>query len=169
MHVAYTAPHWPLHALPEDIAKYEGKYRGGWDELRQRRHEELNGLGILDPVWRISPRDADSHPWEATADADWEDLRMATYAAMIDRLDQGIGRILAKLDALSITENTLIIFLSDNGGCAEFMAEDGWRDHRSYTRRLPDGTVVRIGNRVGRKPGTADTYMSYDLPWAKRL
>ncbi len=166
LHVAYTAPHWPLHALPEDIAKYEGEYRGGWDRLRQNRHEELNSRGLLDPAWQISPRDADSHPWEATADADWEDLRMATYAAMIDRMDQGIGRILAKLDALSITDDTLIIFLSDNGGCAEYMAEDGWRDHRSYTRRLPDGTIVRIGNRRDLKPGPADTYMSYDLPWA---
>ena len=166
LHVAYTAPHWPLHAWPEDIAKYQGAYRGGWDALRQNRHEELNGLGILDPAWRISPRDSASHPWEAEANTDWEDLRMATYAAMIDRMDQGIGRILAKLDALSITDDTLIIFLSDNGGCAEFMAEDGWRDHRSYVPTMPDGRRVQIGNRVGLAPGPADTFMSYDLPWA---
>ncbi len=166
LHVAYTAPHWPLHALPEDIAKYEGAYRGGWDVLRQTRHEELNSLGLLDPAWRISPRDADSNPWEAARNTDWEDLRMAAYAAMIDRMDQGIGRILAKLDALEITNDTLIIFLSDNGGCAEFMAEDGWRDHRSYVPHLPDGTRVKIGNRVDLLPGPADTFMSYDLPWA---
>ena len=166
LHVAYTAPHWPLHATPEDIAKYEGSYRGGWDSLRQQRHEELNSLGILDPAWRISPRDADSHPWESADNSDWEDLRMATYAAMIDRMDQGIGRILAKLDALDIKDDTLIIFLSDNGGCAELMAEDGWRDHRSYVPHLPDGTRVQIGNRVDLKPGPADTFMSYDLPWA---
>ena len=166
LHVAYTAPHWPLHAWPEDIAKYEGAYRSGWDTLRQSRHEELNSLGLLDPAWRISPRDADSHAWETERNTDWEDLRMATYAAMIDRMDQGIGRILAKLDALSITDDTLIIFLSDNGGCAEFMAEDGWRDHRSYVPHLPDGSRVKIGNRVDLLPGPADTFMSYDLPWA---
>lgn len=166
LHLAYTAPHWPLHAPPEDIAKYEGAYRHGWDTLRQNRHEELNSLGLLDPAWRISPRDADSRPWAAEANSDWEDLRMATYAAMIDRMDQGIGAILAKLDALSITDDTLIIFLSDNGGCAEFMAEDGWRDHRSYVPTLPDGRRVRIGNRVDMRPGPADTFMSYDLPWA---
>ncbi len=166
LHVAYTAPHWPLHAWPEDIAKYQGAYRTGWDALRQNRHEELNSLGILDPVWRISPRDADSHPWESEPHTDWEDLRMATYAAMIDRMDQGIGRILAKLDALEISDDTLIIFLSDNGGCAEFLAEDGWRDHRSYSPTLPDGRRVRIGNRVDMRPGPADTFMSYDLPWA---
>ena len=164
LHLAYTAPHWPLHAPPEDIAKYEGRYRGGWDSLRQQRHEELNGLGILDPAWRISPRDADSHPWEDNGEQEWEDLRMATYAAMIDRMDQGIGRILQTLDALQISDNTMIIFLSDNGGCAEYLAEDGWIN--SYVPNLPDGRPVLIGNRVGMRPGPADTYMSYDLPWA---
>ncbi len=164
LHLAYTAPHWPLHAPPEDIAKYEGRYRAGWDALRQQRHEELNSLGILDPVWRISPRDADSHPWEDNGEKEWEDLRMATYAAMIDRMDQGIGRILQTLDALQISDNTMIIFLSDNGGCAEYLAEDGWIN--SYVPNLPDGRPVLIGNRVGMRPGPADTYMSYDLPWA---
>ncbi len=164
LHVAYTAPHWPLHALPDDIAKYEGKYRGGWDRLRQHRHEELNSLGILDPVWRISPRDVESQPWEEEANTDWEDLRMATYAAMIDRLDQGIGQIMARLEALGIADDTMIIFLSDNGGCAEYLAEDGWIN--SYVPNLPDGRPVRIGNHVNLRPGPADTYMSYDLPWA---
>ena len=89
---------------------------------------------------------------------------MATYAAMIDQMDQGIGRILAQLDALDITDDTLIIFLSDNGGCAEFLAEDGWID--AYVPRLPDGRPVHVGNHIGTRPGPADTYMSYDLPWA---
>lgn len=164
LHVAYTAPHWPLHARPEDIAKYEGTYRAGWDRLRQERHEELNSLGILDPVWRISPRDADSHAWADEKQRDWEDLRMATYAAMIDRMDQGIGRILATLDELGITDNTMIVFLSDNGGCAEYLAEDGFVS--SHVPQLPDGRSVQLGNRRDLLPGPADTYMSYDLPWA---
>ncbi len=164
LHLAYTAPHWPLHAWPQDIAKYEGAYRSGWDTLRQHRHEQLNSLGLLDPVWKISPRDADSHPWEAEQNTDWEDLRMAAYAAMIDSMDQGIGRVLAKLDDLSITDDTLIIFLSDNGGCAEYLAEDGWIE--AYVPSLPDGRPVLIGNHIGLRPGPADTYMSYDLPWA---
>ena len=164
LHVAYTAPHWPLHARPEDIAKYEGKYSGGWDTLRQNRHEELNGLGLLDPIWQISPRDETSRPWSDEKYSDWEDLRMATYAAMIDRLDQGIGRILEQLEALGIVDNTMIVFLSDNGGCAEYMAEDGRTN--SYVANLPDGRQVKIGNVVDLRPGPADTYMSYDLPWA---
>ncbi len=164
LHVAYTAPHWPLHASPEDIARYEGKYREGWDTLRQNRHEELNSLGLLNPVWDISPRDEDSHPWPDEKHRDWEDLRMATYAAMIDRMDQGIGRILEKLEMLGIADNTMIIFLSDNGGCAEYLAEDGWIN--SFVPNLPDGGQVQIGNQVNLRPGPADTYMSYDLPWA---
>ena len=94
---------------------------------------------------------------------------MATYAAMIDRMDQGIGRVLAKLDALSITDDTLIIFLSDNGGCAEYMAEDGRRDHRSYVPTLPDGTRVRIGNRVDMSPGPADTFHELRSALGERL
>ena len=166
LHVAYTAPHWPLHAPPQDIAKYEGNYRDGWDTLRQNRHEQLNSIGILDPVWRISPRDENSHPWAAEANTEWEDLRMATYAAMIDRMDQGIGRILATLESLDISDNTMIIFLSDNGGCAELLAEDGMVNHRSVVPNLPDGRQVQAGNRVNMRPGPADTFMSYDLPWA---
>ena len=164
LHVAYTAPHWPLHATPDDIAKYETRYRGGWDQLRQQRHEELNSLGLLDPVWRISPRDEDSHSWEEDKHRHWQDLRMATYAAMIDRMDQGIGRILARLQSLGIADDTMIIFLSDNGGCAEFLAEDG--PINSLVPNLPDGSRVDVGNIVDKRPGPADTYMSYDLPWA---
>lgn len=164
LHVAYTAPHWPLHALPDDIAKYEGTYRAGWDTLRKNRHEELNSLGILDPIWNISPRDEDSYPWVDVDNSDWEDLRMAIYAAQIDRMDQGIGRILNTLRDLDIEDNTLIIFLSDNGGCAEYLAEDGWIN--SFVPNLPDGSPVQVGNRKDLRPGFADTYMSYDLPWA---
>ena len=164
LHIAYTAPHWPLHALPEDIAKYEGTYRAGWDVLRRQRHEELNGLGLLDPAWQISPRDDQARPWDDEPQRDWQDLRMATYAAMIDRMDQGIGRILERLDALGIADSTFILFLSDNGGCAEYLAEDGWLN--SFVPNLPDGSRVQIGNRPDLQPGSADTYMSYDLAWA---
>ena len=92
---------------------------------------------------------------------------MAVYAAMIDRMDQGIGQnhgaVWTALDIAN--DDTLIIFLSDNGGCAEYLAEDGWIN--SYVPNLPDGRPVHIGNRVGTcSPGPADTYMSYDLPWA---
>ncbi len=167
LHVTYTAPHWPLHAHEEDIARYEGAYRDGWDALRTNRHEELKASGILSDKWQISPRNASAHAWRQERDKDWEDLKMATYAAMIDRMDQGIGRILDKVRELGAEDNTLVMFLSDNGGCAEFLAEDTDRPVPSqYASPNPDGTPVKMGNIPGQRPGPADTFMSYDLPWA---
>ena len=167
MHVAYTAPHWPLHAYEEDIAKYVGKYKHGWDQIRTSRHEELKGMGILDSRWEISPRDSSSRPWNTVEEQEWEDLRMAVYAAMIDRMDQGIGKILAKLRELELDENTVVMFLSDNGGCAEFLAEETERPTPlQYSTPTPDGRKIQIGNSRDFKPGPDDTFMSYDLPWA---
>ena len=167
MYVAYTAPHWPLHAPEEDIARYEGRYRAGWEELRTSRHEKLKSEGLVDEKWEISPRDADSPPWDDVADTDWEDIRMAAYAAQIDRMDQGVGRILDALRAAGAYDNTLIMFMSDNGGCAEFLAEDGSLPQPArYGGVNPDGTPVVVGNIPGLRPGSAQTFMSYDLPWA---
>ena len=167
MHVAYTAPHWPLHAYEEDIAKYVGKYKHGWDQIRTSRHEELKGMGILDSRWEISPRDSSSRPWNTVEEQEWEDLRMAVYAAMIDRMDQGIGKILAKLRELELDEDTVVMFLSDNGGCAEFLAEETERPTPlQYSTPTPDGRKIQIGNSRDFKPGPDDTFMSYDLPWA---
>ena len=167
LHVTYTAPHWPLHAHEEDIARYEGKYRGGWDTLRTDRHEELKASGILSDKWQISPRNASATAWADEGEKDWEDLKMATYAAMIDRMDQGIGRIMDKVREMGAEDNTLVMFLSDNGGCAEFLAEDSNRPEPSqYTSPNPDGTPVKMGNILGQRPGAGDTFMSYSLPWA---
>ena len=167
LHVTYTAPHWPLHAHEEDIARYEGKYRDGWDTLRTNRHEELKASGILSDRWEISPRNASAGDWQDERNKDWEDLKMATYAAMIDRMDQGIGRILDKVREMGAEENTLVMFLSDNGGCAEFLAEDTQRPEPSqYASPNPDGTPIKMGNIVGQRPGPGDTFMSYDLPWS---
>lgn len=165
LYVAYTAPHWPLHALPEDIAHYEGRYRkGGWDALRTARHEELKGLGLLNPKWEISPRDEQAPPWPEVQYKDWEDMRMAVYAAQVDRMDQGVGKIMATLRRLGLEEHTLVMFLSDNGGCAEFLAEDGHTQR--YATQTLDGKPIRTGNIPNVRPGGPDTFMSYDLPWA---
>ena len=168
LYVAYTAPHWPLHAHPEDIARYRGSYRNaGWDGVRTARHEELRGLGILSPDWDITPRDTEAPPWAEAADPDWEDLRMAVYAAQIDRMDRGIGRIVAALERHAALDNTLLVFVSDNGGCAEFLGEDTGRGYASrYKIPTRDGRPMRIGNSPEITPGPADTFMSYDLPWA---
>lgn len=144
LYVAYTAPHAPLHALPEDIARYRGKYGVGWDELRERRYRRMIELGIVDPRWPLSPRDPDAPAWADVYDKDTEDLKMAVFAAQVDRMDRGIGRIVEKVRASGIADNTLILFLSDNGGCAENLDE----------------------GKPGAPIGTPDSSIGCGLPWA---
>lgn len=167
LYIAYTAPHWPLHALEKDIARYRGTYRGGWDLLRVNHHEQLTSMGILDEKWAISPRDVDAPPWDDCQNKEWEDLRMAVYAAQIDRVDQGIGRLLTKLDQINEEDNTLFMFLSDNGGCAELLEEEPDNREKSlYNNTTLDCKPIRLGNIPDLEPGADDTFMSYDLPWA---
>lgn len=120
-YLPYTAPHYPLHAKPEDIAKYKGKYAQGWDVLRRQRLARQKELGLIDPDWKVQERDGLAKAWDEakTLDPEWQQLRMEVYAAMIDSVDQNIGRLLGTLDELGIADNTLILFLADNGGCAE--------------------------------------------------
>lgn len=119
LHLCYTAPHYPLHAPPEDIARYRGKYLKGWDALRDERHKRQLAMGLVESDWNLPPRNPEASAWEDARDKPWQDLRMAVYAAMIDRMDQNVGRVLAALDASGVADNTLVMFLSDNGGCAE--------------------------------------------------
>jgi|TARA_B110000467_G_scaffold161953_1_gene184083 arylsulfatase A-like enzyme len=124
-HITYTAPHYPLHAKPEDIAKYKGKFMMGWDKMREQRYARQVEIGLIDAKrYPLSQGDSRSYAWE-TADQEFEDNRMAVYAAMVDSVDQNIGRLLQTLKELKVDDNTLICFLSDNGGCAE---EPGGRD-----------------------------------------
>ena len=119
LYLPYTAPHYPLHAWPGDIAKYRGKYRIGWDEIRKQRFARMNKMGIIGPNHKLTPRA--SRAWDDLTDQqkDGEDLKMAVYAAMIDRVDQNLGRLFAKLRELGKWDNTLIMFLTDNGACPE--------------------------------------------------
>ncbi|MCA9071668.1 MAG: arylsulfatase, partial [Planctomycetaceae bacterium] len=119
LHVCYTAPHYPLHAKPEDIKKYAGKYLVGWEKIRGERHQRQVDLGLIDPDWKLPKPGREVTPWEDADHKDWQDLRMAVYAAMIDSMDQNIGRLLAKLKETGVDDNTVVMFLSDNGGCAE--------------------------------------------------
>jgi arylsulfatase A-like enzyme len=164
LYLAHAAPHWPLHAHEEDIAKYDGAYARGWDGIRTARHEEMLARNILQHKWRISPRDDGAPAWEDVRFKDWEASRMSVYAAMIDRMDQSIGRLLQALRRLGHYDNTLIFFLSDNGGCAEFLAEDVVANIFPDTHN--DGRKIAVGNRPNLRPGGPLTFMSYDLPWA---
>jgi len=166
MYVAYTAPHWPMHALPRDIAKYKGRYARGWDALRAQRHKRMIEMGIVEGKWKLTERDSRVPPWEQAENKQWHQRRMEVYAAMVDCLDQGIGRIVSELKAgnAGSFENTLIFFLADNGGCAEEILPTWKGLHFPETTR--DGRPVRQGNDPSVMPGPEDTYQSYGIPWA---
>jgi arylsulfatase A-like enzyme len=119
LYLPYTAPHWPLHAFPRDIDKYQGLYEIGWDSLKTLRYEKQIELGITEPSTKLAPNSEMVVAWEDAHQQrkkEWP-LEMALYAAMIDHMDQNIGRVIEKLKKMGQFENTLIIFLSDNGGC----------------------------------------------------
>jgi len=161
--VSYTAPHWPLQAPEQDIAKYRARYMAGWDVIRSNRYQRQIDLGIIDKSWPLSPRDQRVEPWEKVKDKAWDANRMATYAAMVDRMDQGIGRIMTKLKETGIDENTLVIFFSDNGACDESVQRN-WYDVPS---RLRDGSRVKVGNEDHTVlAGPEDVWQSYGPQWA---
>lgn len=164
LYTAYTAPHWPLHARPEDIERYRGRYRDGWDALREERRRRQIELGIIDRRWALTPRDSRAPAWPEAKDKQWQERRMEVYAAMVDRMDQGVGRILDALGRLGQDQNTLVLFLADNGGCAEELGPKAGGLH--VPKRTHDGRPVRVGNLPGLMPGPEDTYQSYGIRWA---
>ncbi len=120
-YVAYYAPHRPLHALQKDVAKYRGKFMDGWDSQRKMRYKKLLEKGFIDPAWNLTEREKKVPAWNNLDEDEkkvWDAL-MAAYAGQIDCMDQGIGEILSVLEENDELDNTLIFFLSDNGGCAE--------------------------------------------------
>jgi arylsulfatase len=126
LYLPHNAPHFPLMAPQELIAKYRGKYRKGWDALREERYRRQIGLGLIQPGWPLSPREPASPAWESlpASTQDRFDHLMAVYAAMIDAIDTSVGTLVAGLRARGVLDNTLLIFLSDNGGNAE-LGPDG--------------------------------------------
>jgi arylsulfatase len=164
-YIAYTAPHWPLHALPEDIQKYKGKYDKGWDKVREERMARMVNMGIIDPKWKLSARDPEVPAWEDADNKEWWAACMEVYAAMVDRMDQGIGKVFRALKETNQRDNTLILFLADNGGCAEVLTEK-WGKSLHVPFYLKDGTPYKPGNDVTRLPGPENTYMSYSTEWA---
>lgn len=153
LYLAYTAPHFPLQALPDDIKKYRHRYTDGWDVVRARRFESQKKLGLLPSESKLPPLDPVIPAWDSLSrdeKDDW-DLRMAVYAGMIDHLDRGIGRVLESLKKTGEDSNTIVIFLSDNGASAE--ALDSW----------PEPTR---GHRPGTKAGEAGSHRCLEAGWA---
>lgn len=148
LYLAYNAPHWPLHALPEDIARHRGKYREGFEKIRARRLERQIAAGLFPQGTPLPDPDAPAaRNWATFSEAqkdEW-DLRMAIYAAQVERMDNGIGRLLEALKAAGADENTLVMFLSDNGGCHELIDK----------------------GKPGAALGTRDSYSSYRRAWSQ--
>lgn len=172
MYVAYTAPHWPLQAREEDIARYRGRYDEGWDVLRERRMQRLRESGLLADAVQECERDPAEPAWEDAPDKAWEARRMEVYAAQMHRMDQGIGDLISTLEETNQLENTLVFFLSDNGACAEVLPLDGSAE--AFKKRRPDldrlkprnGRELQVGNEPAIVPGPEDTYASYGRAWA---
>ncbi len=177
MYVAYTAAHWPMHALEEDIARYRGRYDQGYAPVRRARFERMKKLDLID---RSSPMSAIVGEWSGVDNKAWESRCMEVYAAMVDRMDQGIGRIVETLKATGQLENTLILYMQDNGGCAETVGRSG-NQARAERPTLPamrpeelmggirpsqtrSGYPVLTG--TGVMPGPDDTYIAYGEGWA---
>lgn len=178
LYMAHTAAHWPMHAKEADIAKYKGKYDAGYDAIRSARLAKMKQLGLLDPRWQVSPQAGD---WSQVENKAWEARCMEVFAAMLDSMDQGIGRLVDTLKKNGQYENTLILYLQDNGGCAEGMGRNGPFKSRAEGPTLPplakdflqpdmipkqtrDGFPMRQG--TGVMPGAADTFIGYGRSWA---
>ncbi len=166
LYVAYTAAHWPLHAKPEDIAHYEGRYAMGWDQLREQRHARMKDLGVVDPDWPLSPRHPEVPAWEDAEDLAWQQRRMEVYAAQVTCMDRNIGRVIDFLKESGEFENSLVLYQHDNGGCH---VEYGPNRTGSWTREFTtDGKrqPIQPGNLPGLMPGPQTTFQSYGYGWA---
>jgi len=119
LYIAFNAPHAPLQPLKQDFEKYRNRYRNGWDEIHRNRVARQLELGLLPAGTQPAPRPGHIPAWGDLTDGlrDWESRRMACYAALIDRVDQELGRVVADLEKAGELDNTLILFLSDNGAC----------------------------------------------------
>jgi arylsulfatase len=171
LYLAFNAAHFPLHAWKEDIARYKDMYAKGWDKVRAERYARQKKAGLIDRRWPLTPRSGyetrrdffrtgENPAWDAL-DADRQaDLarRMAVYAAMVDRMDRNIGRVVADLRANGQLDNTLILFLSDNGACAEW-------DPFGFDGSSGPKNILHTGADLDRM-GSPNTYHSYGSGWA---
>jgi arylsulfatase len=151
LYLAFNAPHWPLQAHEADIAKYKGRYSIGWDSLRSERIQRQKEIDIANPNQSVAAGDGEVTPWENVPFDEkqlWE-RKMEIYAAMVDRVDQNVGKLREKLKALKKEDNTLIVFISDNG------AQGGYA-----------GSSPRKPQRNTGPAGTAGSYVYQDQPWA---
>jgi len=168
-YLSYTAPHWPLHAPEEIIQKYEGLYDVGWDEIRERRYKRMISMGLIKECWELPKRDPAVPEWDKVKEKRWQARRMEVYAAQVECMDRGIGRVIQTLKEIDQLDDTLVIFLSDNGACAEELHPEAIKwllKYKALRIKARDGRKVIFGNNPEIMPGDEHTYQSYGLPWA---
>lgn len=164
LYLAYTAPHWPLHAPEDDIKEYETTYRDGWAAVRKRRYERLMASELFSDVEAPLPEAIPGPPWQNEQHREWESRAMAVHAAMVTRMDAGIGRVLRELKTQGLAENTLVLFLSDNGASPERIGRPGF-DRPSHIR---DGREISYWTPEdpGPLPGPQTTFAGIGRRWA---
>ncbi len=132
LYLAYNAPHWPLHAKKEDIQKFKDFYKNGWDEVRKQRLAKQKKIGLIDANFSLSVRDSRVRAWEKLSKTEQDTVayRMAVYAAQVHAVDYNVGKLLNHLENTNTLQNTLILFLADNGACAENYHELGTQEFK---------------------------------------
>lgn len=166
MYLSYHSPHWPLHALPEDIKKYEDVYKCGWDAIRERRYERMKELGLFgkDADNFLSPRQF-KESWEENPTAEWDARAMAVHAAMVDRMDKEIGKVLRTLEENRQLDNTLILFMSDNG-CSNEDCQNYSEGENDRPADMRNGEKIIYPRKKDVLPGPQNTYASIGARWA---
>ena len=194
LYVAYQAPHFPLHARDDDVQQYAERYRGGWDKLREERLKRQKEIGLLSPEATLTPRsriplpaaaarngsatdDGNNPAWDSLPPERQYDLsmRMAVYAAMVTSMDRNIGRLIADLHTKSDLDNTLVLFMSDNGACAEW-EPFGFDLAPLDETKIEPGVGINLGTQAAgnklRQPDNISTMwhaegmISYGSAWA---
>ncbi len=170
LYVAYIAPHWPLHAREKDIAPYRQTYlTAGWDRHRSERFDRQRRMGLIPKDRPLSPKPGDVPVWKDDPFKPWQAERMAVYAAQVTCMDRGIGRILDTVRKAGVEQNTLVMFLSDNGAAPNGGLTPSTKGFPGATEnpewRL-DGVRVRAGSGPDLMPGPHDTFAAYGHAWA---
>ena len=169
LYCAFNAPHWPLHAPEAVTAKYRDRYLAGWDTMREARHAKQVASGLLRKEWAMTPRDPRVPAWKRASYKQWEAERMAVYAAQVDIMDQNIGKIVRKLESMGQLDDTLIFFMSDNGGNYEEFNNQAMPKGSPrgiwVPAAAPDGSELQFGNDPNVMPGPGRTIQSYGGPW----
>ena len=167
-YVAFTAAHWPMHAPEKSIQKYLKRYEGGWDQLRQERYARMLKMGIIDKErWPLPEREPRVNDWETVDHKAWHIRNQAIYAAMVDHMDQAVGRIVTTLKRTGQFENTLIIYAHDNGACPEHLSGNGWNTANNILAKAKqEGQIVAVGDIYDVPMGGPLTYGSVGHNWA---